>query len=131
MKKAAPLKPPKPVKLTEFTRKQRQRLLDLRDDLVDAMSGVAGEIRNAADGSNASVGGMHQGDAGLFSIADAFYWLVVGSVLAARYVDVRYLNGMTADGHPSSWGHWRRYAVLFLAGCTTVWLVLHAAAGLY
>ena len=78
VKKAAPLKPPKPVKLTGFTRKQRQRLLDLRDNLVDAMSGVTGEIRNAADGSDASVGGMHQGDAG----SDAYNRGLALSVLA-------------------------------------------------
>ena len=78
VKKAAPLKPSKPVKLTKFTRKQRQRLLDLRDDLVDAMSGVTGEIRNAADGSDASVGGMHQGDAG----SDAYNRGLALSVLA-------------------------------------------------
>ena len=56
--------PAKPVKLTAFATKQRQRLLDLRDELVDAMSGVTGEIRSAADGSDASGSGMHQGDAG-------------------------------------------------------------------
>lgn len=54
----------KPVKLSTFIKKQRQRLLDLRDELVDAMSGVTGEIRNAAQGSEASGSGMHQGDAG-------------------------------------------------------------------
>jgi len=59
-----PAKPAKPAKLTGFTRKQRQRLLDLRDELVDAMSGVTGEIRNGPEGSEASGSGMHQGDAG-------------------------------------------------------------------
>lgn len=57
-------KPKAPVKVSGFTLKQRQRLLDLRDELVDAMSGVTGEIRNAASGSEASGSGMHQGDAG-------------------------------------------------------------------
>lgn len=52
------------VKLSPFISKQRQRLLDLRDELVDAMSGVAGEIRNGPEGSEASGSGMHQGDAG-------------------------------------------------------------------
>lgn len=54
----------KPVKLNSFVIKQRQRLLDLRDELVDAMSGVTGEIRNGPEGSEASGSGMHQGDAG-------------------------------------------------------------------
>ena len=48
-----------------FIQKQRQRLLDLRDDLVDAVSGMARDtIRNAPEGSEASGSGQHQGDAG-------------------------------------------------------------------
>jgi RNA polymerase-binding transcription factor DksA len=48
-----------------FIAKQRQRLLDLRDDLVDAVSGMARDtIRNAPEGSEASGSGQHQGDAG-------------------------------------------------------------------
>ncbi len=48
-----------------FVQKQRQRLLDLRDDLVDALSGMTRDtIRNAPEGSEASGSGMHQGDAG-------------------------------------------------------------------
>jgi DnaK suppressor protein len=48
-----------------FIKKQRQRLLDLRDDLVDAMSGMTRDtIRNAPEGSEASGSGQHQGDAG-------------------------------------------------------------------
>lgn len=48
-----------------FVQKQRQRLLDLRDDLVDAVSGMTRDnIRNAPEGSEASGSGQHQGDAG-------------------------------------------------------------------
>lgn len=48
-----------------FVQKQRQRLLDLRDELVDAVSGMARDtIRNAPEGSEASGSGQHQGDAG-------------------------------------------------------------------
>ncbi len=50
---------------TAFIKKQHQRLLDLRDELVDAMSGMTRDtIRNAPEGSEASGSGMHQGDAG-------------------------------------------------------------------
>lgn len=49
----------------EFVQKQRQRLLDLRDELVDSVSGMARDtIRNAPEGSEASGSGQHQGDAG-------------------------------------------------------------------
>ncbi|MGD7652907.1 MAG: TraR/DksA family transcriptional regulator [Verrucomicrobiales bacterium] len=48
-----------------FIKKQRQRLLDLRDELLDAMSGMTRDtIRNAPQGSEASGSGQHQGDAG-------------------------------------------------------------------
>jgi RNA polymerase-binding transcription factor DksA len=75
-----PFVPPKPVMVPQevapptgsnglhspaFIQKQRQRLLDLRDDLVDALSGMTRDtIRNAPEGSEASGSGMHQGDAG-------------------------------------------------------------------
>jgi DnaK suppressor protein len=59
-----PTAPAGPVKVSGFALKQKQRLLDLRDELVDAMSGMTGEIRNAPEGSEASGSGMHQGDAG-------------------------------------------------------------------
>ena len=48
-----------------FIRKQGQRLLDLRDSLVDSMTGMTRDtIRNAPEGSEASGSGQHQGDAG-------------------------------------------------------------------
>ncbi len=82
-----------------FVQKQRQRLLDLRDDLVDAVSGMARDtIRNAPEGSEASGSGQHQGDAGsdaydrdfalsvlakeqdaLYEIEQALYRIKVGS----------------------------------------------------
>src|SRR5687768_16900973 len=48
---------------SSFVDKQKQRLLDLRDELVDAMTGTTRDtIRNAPEGSEASGSGMHQGD---------------------------------------------------------------------
>lgn len=57
--------PPKPVLLTGFLAKQRQRLLMLKDTLLDSMNGVAKDsLRSRAEGSEASAFGMHQADAG-------------------------------------------------------------------
>ncbi len=65
--------PPIPVRpklrkslvLTNFEKKQKQKLLDLRDSLVDAMAGVAKDnLRSDADGGDSSAFGMHQADAG-------------------------------------------------------------------
>ena len=57
--------PKQVVKLTPFLEKQKERLLQLRDSLLDSMSGVAKDtLRARAEGSEASAFGMHQADAG-------------------------------------------------------------------
>lgn len=53
------------AKVSGFVAKQKQRLLDLRDELINSMYGVTRDtLRNAPEGSEASGSGMHQGDAG-------------------------------------------------------------------
>lgn len=55
----------KPVKLNGWLAKQNSRLLQLKDELLDAMNGVARDtLRTRAEGSDASAFGMHTGDAG-------------------------------------------------------------------
>lgn len=52
-------------KLDPFVRTQREKLLQLRDAMVDSMAGVAQDtLRARAEGSEASAFGMHQADAG-------------------------------------------------------------------
>lgn len=68
-KKAAPEEKapakPAPVKETPFLKRQRERLLALKDTLLDSMNGVAKDsLRSRAEGSEASAFGMHQADAG-------------------------------------------------------------------
>ena len=54
-----------PVKMTPFLEKQKERLLQLRDSMLDSMMGVAKDnLRTRAEGSEASAFGMHQADAG-------------------------------------------------------------------
>jgi hypothetical protein len=72
--------------------------------------------------------GITEHRSGVLSIADAFYWTLVGSLLAARYIDIRYLYGLTVDGDPASLDDWRRYAVFLVLVATGLWLVLHAVA---
>jgi RNA polymerase-binding transcription factor DksA len=51
--------------LDPFIESQRQKLLQLRDAMVDSMAGVAQDtLRSRAEGSEASAFGMHQADAG-------------------------------------------------------------------
>jgi RNA polymerase-binding transcription factor DksA len=52
-------------RLDPFVRKQKDKLLQLRDAMVDSMAGVAQDtLRSRAEGSEASAFGMHQADAG-------------------------------------------------------------------
>jgi len=67
--KAKPAPAPKPAdrvatKLTPFLEKQRERLLILKDTLLDSMNGVARDSLRSQSGGDASAFGMHQADAG-------------------------------------------------------------------
>ena len=54
-----------PVKWTPFMKKQKQRLIELRDTLLNLIEGVSKEsLRQRAEGGEASAFGMHQADAG-------------------------------------------------------------------
>lgn len=53
------------IKHSVFMKISKQRLLDLKDGLMDSMTGMASEtLRSKAEGSEASAFGMHQADAG-------------------------------------------------------------------
>lgn len=53
------------IPMNTFIKKQKTRLLELKDSLVDSVTGMANEtIRARAEGSDASAFGMHQADAG-------------------------------------------------------------------
>ena len=61
----APAKVAEAVKTSPFLKKQREKLLALRDGMLDSMAGVAKDnLRSRAEGSEASAFGMHQADAG-------------------------------------------------------------------
>jgi DnaK suppressor protein len=60
-----PEKNHKSKRLDPFVKTQREKLLHLRDAMVDSMAGVAKDnLRSRAEGSEASAFGMHQADAG-------------------------------------------------------------------
>ena len=53
------------VEMTPFLIRQKDKLLQLRDSMLDSMMGVAKDnLRTRAEGSEASAFGMHQADAG-------------------------------------------------------------------
>ena len=63
-KKAFKKKLIKPRKLTAFDKKQYKRLLDLRDQLIDATSNLAKDTLKSQGGSDQSGSGQHTADAG-------------------------------------------------------------------
>ena len=57
-------KPTGPIVLTAFAKKQQQKLLNLRDDLMETLYGVETEGIKAASTGSDNGSGQHQGDAG-------------------------------------------------------------------
>lgn len=62
---------------------------------------------------------------GSFGVADAFYWGTVGCMSGARYADICYFSGRTAEGKPATMAHWRRYSVILLVVSGAVWIAVH------
>src|SRR5512140_2058006 len=56
-------------------------------------------------------------------LADAIFWLITVGLILARYVDIRYLKGETADNKPATLKHWRRYAVILLIAAGLLYLL--------
>lgn len=63
--KKAPAAPAEVKPMSSFVKKQYQRLLDLRDELMDSMYGMQQEtLKSGLEGGEASGSGEHTGDAG-------------------------------------------------------------------
>lgn len=59
---------------------------------------------------------------------DAAFAALVASLLVARFADVRWFGGVTADGARATREHVRRYALRLLGGSAAGWGVANAAA---
>jgi hypothetical protein len=62
---------------------------------------------------------------GWLSGLDAVYWFIVALILAARYTDIRYFKGITAEGKPSRIEDWRRHAFILVLSAGAAWLTVH------
>lgn len=67
---------------------------------------------------------------GGLSAYDPAFAAVAAAMILVRFLDVRFLNGETADGHPATLRDWRRYAVGVAVCSFGCWLVLHGVAWL-
>lgn len=71
----------------------------------------------------------HEGS--FFHPADGVFWIIVATLVAIRYLDIRFLDGQTATGQPASMADWVRYVVLLLACSTVLWVIAHGANHLF
>jgi hypothetical protein len=69
--------------------------------------------------------------AGFFHTADAVFWCAVASLVLVRYLDVRFLDGLTATGARASTRHWVKYTVLLVVCSAVVWAFAHTANSLF
>lgn len=63
-------------------------------------------------------------------LPDTFFWLVALGLILARYVDIRYLKGETADNKPATLKHWRRYSLILLIGAGLLYILAKILAPL-
>jgi len=60
------------------------------------------------------------------SLIDVACLATVASLIAVRYVDIRFLDGQTGTGDPATMAHWRRYALLTGIVGSGLWLLARA-----
>jgi len=58
-------------------------------------------------------------------LQDAGYFLTLASLVAVRYVDIRYFKGETGEsGTLATMADWRKYALLLVSGSAAAWLAV-------
>ncbi len=60
-------------------------------------------------------------------LKDGIYGISVLLLIITRYIDIKYLDGLTAQGTPASMTHWYRYVVSLLIFAGLIWGLAHAA----
>jgi hypothetical protein len=65
---------------------------------------------------------------GFLSVADIVFVCAVAALLAARWVDIVKLNGLTASGDPATPGHLKRYIVVLVVASAVLWGLAHGAS---
>ncbi len=63
---------------------------------------------------------------GGWSIADVVFWLIVGLLIGARYIDIVRFKGKTADGKLATMAHLKRYVLMVLLGGVALWAAARA-----
>jgi uncharacterized membrane protein len=61
----------------------------------------------------------------LLCIFDLLFWVVVPLIIAVRYVDIKYLKGVTYEGLPATLEDWRKYVKYYSFIAAGLWLLIH------
>lgn len=64
------------------------------------------------------------------SLLDALFLVLVASLVVARFADIRYFAGATAEGTRATLAHFRRYALRLVAGSAAGWGLANSLAAL-
>ena len=68
---------------------------------------------------------------GFPAICDVAYVVTLTTLIAGRYVDIRFQNGHTADGTPATMWHWRRYAMIVGSVALSGWLLVRVLLAVF
>jgi hypothetical protein len=55
------------------------------------------------------------------SLFDLAYWIIAATLVAVRYIDIRYMQGETAEGKPASMKDFRSYAIILIIVSFLMW----------
>lgn len=69
--------------------------------------------------------GIFESEKRSLGLKDCIYWVIVILLLITRYVDIKYLGGLTARGSPALVSHWYRYAAVLIICAGLLWGLAH------
>lgn len=64
---------------------------------------------------------------GWVTLVDGAFFVVLGAILLARWIEYRSGHALTATGEPATAAHFRRYALGLLLICGAVWVLANLA----
>jgi hypothetical protein len=71
------------------------------------------------------------GESGSTRTSDIIFWFAVAAMIIVRFLDIKFLNGLTATDKPATLAHWRKYAIMLIVCSGIIWAAAHAAVSLF
>lgn len=61
-------------------------------------------------------------------LTNTIFFLLVVSIIAARYIDIKFYRGQTAEGEPATMKHWKKFTFIVLGYSTALWILVYFVA---